>query len=244
MTSRGRRRPVSGRGWRRSSKGSRLSEGSTCGRRSVQTATEEAAILGAWASRGGKPRGWRAGRRGRGSCGGAPAGCPVRSFQLESADAVAELREWARPPYDLVWCSHLTAYACLGGARMGPTVVDLDNLWDVALRHRREAERRNPSISRARRSMRAPAVHMADRVDEGRYRRLQRRVASQVDVVTVCSELDRSRLDVRNALVVPNAYRAPTPAGELRRAECRSAADPDRWAARLPTQRRRRSLLR
>ncbi|HLU41960.1 MAG TPA: glycosyltransferase family 4 protein, partial [Microthrixaceae bacterium] len=48
-----------------------------------------------------------------------------------------------------------------------------------------------------------------DVVDERRFDRLQRRAAASVDRVVVCSELDRQRSGVANAVVVPNGCDAP-----------------------------------
>ena len=41
------------------------------------------------------------------------------------------LRDWARPPYDVVWFSTARSYEWTGRPDLGPTIVDLDNLEDV-----------------------------------------------------------------------------------------------------------------
>ncbi len=48
-----------------------------------------------------------------------------------------------------------------------------------------------------------------DLVDEGRWDRIQRAAAAQVDAVVVCSELDRTRSGCPNAVVVGNGATAP-----------------------------------
>jgi glycosyltransferase involved in cell wall biosynthesis len=50
-----------------------------------------------------------------------------------------------------------------------------------------------------------------DRIDEGRWAAWQRRVAAAVDAVIVCSDTDRARLGVDNAVVIPNGYEPPDP---------------------------------
>src|SRR4051794_4129448 len=44
--------------------------------------------------------------------------------------------DWVRPPYDLVWFSKANTYESLGRPRLGPTVVDLDDLEDQKARAR------------------------------------------------------------------------------------------------------------
>ncbi|HEX6008680.1 MAG TPA: glycosyltransferase family 4 protein, partial [Actinomycetota bacterium] len=57
---------------------------------------------------------------------------------------------------------------------------------------------------------------MHARLDIRRWEKLQRRIASKVDAVTVCSTLDRERLGVRNAAVVANGYQATSsPLGKV-----------------------------
>ena len=62
----------------------------------------------------------------------------------------------------------------------------------------------------------------ADAVDEGRWRRLEREIATSGAAVVVCSELDRDRLGRPNVWVVPNGYEraaqspAPTDLGPAR----------------------------
>src|SRR4051794_37580955 len=56
-----------------------------------------------------------------------------RLRRVDWDDPRAQLREWARPPYDLVWFEHAHTAAGLAGAVPGPTVVDLDNLEDHRL---------------------------------------------------------------------------------------------------------------
>ena len=56
------------------------------------------------------------------------------------------LRDWARPPYDVVWFSTARSYEWTGRPDLGPTIVDLDNLEDVKARLRAELLGRTAAI--------------------------------------------------------------------------------------------------
>jgi glycosyltransferase involved in cell wall biosynthesis len=114
--------------------------------------------------------------------------------------ARAALAAWADSSYDLVWYSQADVYARSSGVIAGPSIVDLIDLRDVVLEHRDRLP-----VS----SLRERAMRLADRVDRRRWSRLDRSIAARVAAVTVCSELDRARLGVSDAHVVPNAYPAP-----------------------------------
>lgn len=120
------------------------------------------------------------------------------------APARAVLREWADAGYDAVWFSHAPAFLALGDLVHVPRIVDLDNLDAFVLRHRRG---RRPS-GRLGSAVRAAGLlhRLADAVDQRRWHGLQVRIVDEADAVVVCSELDRQRLGVANAVVVPNAY--------------------------------------
>lgn len=127
---------------------------------------------------------------------------PRRLVANDWSTARAAMAEVAAEPFDLVWYSHNHSYALLGDLPAGPVVVDLDNLEDQKLRHRLDSPI-GRTDSRLRR--------FADRLDERRWRRLQRRTAAEVATVAVCSELDRQRLGVANARIIRNGYDAPRP---------------------------------
>jgi glycosyltransferase involved in cell wall biosynthesis len=124
---------------------------------------------------------------------------PRRLVANDWSTARTAMAEVATEPFDLVWYSHNHSYALLGDLPVGPVVVDLDNLEDQKLRHRLDAP-----IGRADGRMR----RLADRLDERRWRRLQRRTAAEVATVAVCSELDRQRLGVANSQIIRNGYDA------------------------------------
>jgi glycosyltransferase involved in cell wall biosynthesis len=145
---------------------------------------------------------------------------PRLLLHLRADESRERLAAWARPPYDLVWYFPGTTYALLNGVVPGRTVVDLDNLLDRIARGERAARaadrragRVDHLVSRAapRARSRTAVTTMLDRIDEGRWATWQRRVAAAVDAVIVCSETDRARLGVDNAVVIPNGYEPPDP---------------------------------
>ncbi len=134
-----------------------------------------------------------------------------RSDQPRSLDrhdwthARSELSRWSTLSYDAVWWSHATTYLRLGDLVACPAVVDLDNLESEVLRHRRESQRRAGARSARDRARRAARM-AADALDERRWRRAEQAVRDRVEVIAVCSELDRERLGGPNVVVVENGY--------------------------------------
>jgi hypothetical protein len=141
---------------------------------------------------------------------------PRRTVWPDWSGAREVLRRWRKSErYDLGWCSHADAWSALHRHFPRPTVVDLDNLEDQSLRLRRVAVGRG---SGARALLRT----VADRVDEVRWRWLQRRIAADADATIVCSGLDARRLGAP-AHVVPNCY---PPVGSGDHAPVRTAVAP------------------
>jgi len=143
---------------------------------------------------------------------------PRAQLEFDARAARADLASWAAPAYDLIWCGQLRTLLWTAKAVRGPVVLDFNDLADAMLGHRRRMLRAT-SRGRRRWAPRAIAARAADRIDERRYQRLQRRVAHEVAAVTVCSELDRAHLvgdaDVENAATVPNTYPSPDPPAVL-----------------------------
>ncbi|ROR90124.1 glycosyltransferase [Nocardioides aurantiacus] len=134
--------------------------------------------------------------------------------------ARSELATWATESYDAVWWSHATTYLRLGDLVDLPAVVDLDNLESEVLRHRRESRRRAKARGARDRARRAARM-AADTLDERRWRRAEQAVRDRVEVVAVCSDLDRERLGGANVVVVENGYERPDEPAEA--ADHRSA---------------------
>ncbi len=108
--------------------------------------------------------------------------------------------------FDVVLYSHLDAWHHFGAAVDAPAIVDYDNLEDRMIRARREvgALRRNePGGSLTTRGRRAVA-DLADRIDEGRFTRMQERCSAAVGAVLLCSDLDVERSGLPNAHTIPN----------------------------------------
>ena len=135
-------------------------------------------------------------------------------------------RAWCRPRYDIAWIGRPHSYFALGDALTGtPTIVDYDDLEghkiDTWLGVAVDAQR----LSRSdRRSAPVPIIRrwgakVFNRANSQRWRALEHRIAGSVAAVTVCSELDRQRLGVPNAVVLPNGY--PSPRRPLGRVELR-----------------------
>ena len=124
----------------------------------------------------------------------------------------AELLRMGPNPYDLVWVGRAETFEVLGRPRLGPTVVDIDDLedWKILSRLRAMGLGRNDRVA----SMHDRGVLMQARLNARRWRRLQRSVAAEVERAGVCSELDLERFGMPNGILIPNGYEAPDfPAG-------------------------------
>jgi hypothetical protein len=137
-------------------------------------------------------------------------------IELISEDADTPRRrfeEWTAGRYDFVWFSKAATFELLGRPRLGPTVVDLDDLEDQKILSRLAAGASDVAADgggTAARGRRLVARTQAQ-MNAARWARLQRTVAADVDRVTLCSDLDASRSGIRNVVVVPNGYDAPDP---------------------------------
>ncbi len=140
----------------------------------------------------------------------AQRGTPIEVL-LRSGDQAprAAFESWAAAHYDLVWFSTPSVYAWLGRPRLGPTIVDLDNLEDVKTGQRLEILRSDgPSEGRLGRLR--SGVAGAQAAKNGRdWKRFQASVADEVARVIVCSAVDLRRSGLPNAVVVPNTYVRP-----------------------------------
>jgi glycosyltransferase involved in cell wall biosynthesis len=168
------------------------------------------------------------------------SGLPLEVSRDRVPDAPGLLRSWG-DHYDFVWVSKGPTFEVVGRPRLGPTVVDLDDLEDWKLWSRLSAmsgtthavvgggrrsvragaepeglEGAAPArnAAHARATMRKAAAVAQLRFNARRWRLYQHAVAAEVDRVAVCSELDRERFGAANGTVVPNGYEAPdVPAG-------------------------------
>lgn len=133
---------------------------------------------------------------------------PLEVFSARLSEPRSAFDGWARDGYDVVWISKAATFHGLGRPRLGPTVVDLDDLEDRKLRARRTCVLRSASGPvRSRLRARAGSVQLL--VNEQRWRSLQRSVSSEVERVALCSALDVARSCLPNAVVVENGYDLP-----------------------------------
>jgi glycosyltransferase involved in cell wall biosynthesis len=137
----------------------------------------------------------------------------VAMADADGAPGVA-LRDWARPPYDVVWFSTARSYEWTGRPDFGPTIVDLDNLEDVKAELRADLLADRARSAGAPRSLRNRLALYQARLNAGDWRRFQRSVAGQVERVVIASDLDAARSELSNVTVIPNTYPTPQrPAG-------------------------------
>jgi glycosyltransferase involved in cell wall biosynthesis len=139
-----------------------------------------------------------------------PGARPAAVRRFDPSAIRAAFGEVPVRPYDLAWFVRIESWLALGDLVNAPAIVDYDDLRD-----RPVGSRLPDSWPDPRRGTRAP-----DRVravlgrwyragDAAAWRRLQRRVATAVAAVVVCSDVDRERLGVVNAVVVPNGVDPP-----------------------------------
>lgn len=125
-------------------------------------------------------------------------------------EARASFTAWALPDFDVAWFRGAESHVALGDLVHAPCVVDLDDLEDQKLSSWLAGPAARGSRLREMGVLRSSLVRLRARLDRRRWRQLQHRIAGNVDAVTVCSELDRERLGVANAWVLPNGYAPPT----------------------------------
>jgi glycosyltransferase involved in cell wall biosynthesis len=138
-------------------------------------------------------------------------GLPVEVVMARADHAPrGALRDWVRPPYDVVWFSTARSYEWLGRPDLGPTIVDLDNLEDVKAGLRAELLAAQRRTSGAKASARNRLAWYQARLNKGDWRRFQRSVAAQVERVVIASDLDAARSGLSNVSVIPNTYPRPS----------------------------------
>jgi glycosyltransferase involved in cell wall biosynthesis len=156
------------------------------------------------------PRGtrWRAAWLGR-------RGVPLEVV-MRAGDPLPRRRfeSWAADRYDLVWFGTPAMFAWLGRPRLGPTIVDVDNLEDEKARQRAELLRTNRHDAGFTASLRQRLAAAQTAKNAGDWRIFQRSVADQVERVVLCSDEDVRRSGLPNAVVIPNTYPRPARTGD------------------------------
>ncbi len=143
-----------------------------------------------------------------------------RGVPLEVVKARADsaprraLRDWARPPYDVVWFSTAAVYEWMGRPDFGPAVVDLMDLEDIKTGLRAELMAQQMRSGGLRSSVRTRMAWYQARLNRRDWRRFQQSLAAQVETIVVPSALDAVRSGLPNVTEIPNTYPRPErPAG-------------------------------
>jgi glycosyltransferase involved in cell wall biosynthesis len=121
-------------------------------------------------------------------------------------------RAWARPRYDLAWFGRAESYVALGDVVRAPSVLDLDDLRDHRIAgslQLNEDDSPPGGGSPLNTVFHRWAWRIQADVNLRRWRALQRRIASSVAAVSVCSDVDRERIRAENAVIIPNGYPPP-----------------------------------
>jgi glycosyltransferase involved in cell wall biosynthesis len=139
------------------------------------------------------------------------SGLPMELSAQDFGTVQRRFRRWARDRYDLVWVSKITTWVSLGGPRLGPTILDLDDLED-----RKARAAFDVTVPARAHGLRSRAHLLGARVQTTenvrRWAKVQREAAADCEHVALCSDLDVRRSGLSNAVVVANGYVQPAPA--------------------------------
>lgn len=147
----------------------------------------------------------------------APGARPAAIRLQDDAAARSAFSSWGPGAYDLAWFVRIESWLTLGPLVDARAVIDYDDLRDHLVRSRLRSAWPDSPGSRGRPPL---SRRLRDRLvadTEARaWARLQRQTSRDVRAVVVCSELDRQRLAVENAAIVPNGADVPAaPIGRL-----------------------------
>lgn len=141
---------------------------------------------------------------------------PFALLSLDYRSVRRELADWLSGEYALTWVSRSSVYDAVAPVLPdAPIVVDLDDLEGAKLRTWLHTMLIDGQADVRRRLTSWPRVLWHTRNAQC-WERLDRDIAKRVNTVLVCSELDRDRLRVPNARILPNGYPRPrNPVGRV-----------------------------
>ncbi|MFZ0667334.1 MAG: glycosyltransferase [Acidimicrobiales bacterium] len=138
-------------------------------------------------------------------------GKPLEVVAAHSTAMMKRFSDWVDPPYDLCWFNKAATFELMGRPKLGPTIVDLDDLEDQKIIARMAIMEEE---IKGRSALRKSAARRQASLNANRWATLQMRIANEVERVALCSDLDATRFSAPNVFVVPNGYDKPlVPAG-------------------------------
>lgn len=141
------------------------------------------------------------------------AGKPLETMSSDWTQIRGQFSDWVDPPYDLCWFNKANTFENLGHPRLGPTIIDLDDLEDRKISARLELMKHETD---SRGTLRKAGAVAQARLNERRWATLQRDVTQKADRVVLCSDLDLTRFAAPKAALVPNGYDKPSrPVGRV-----------------------------
>jgi glycosyltransferase involved in cell wall biosynthesis len=146
----------------------------------------------------------------------ASPGMPIEVIVAESKPMREQFEQWVDSRYDVVWFSKGPTYHLLGRPRLGPTIVDLDDLEDQKINARLVAMRQDGHRGHLDGSLMYLGALAQARLNARKWKSFQQSIAREVACVVLCSQLDVKRFGSNNAVVVPNGFEVPErPAGRV-----------------------------
>lgn len=137
---------------------------------------------------------------------GAPMEITMRRFDKTPREA---FESWVADRYDLAWFNTIATFEWLGRPRVGPTVIDIDNLESEKEVRRGRLMREGSSGHGVVGSMHRAMAIAQSRLNARDWKNLERTAAGIADRVALCSELDVQRSGLGNAEIVANSYQRP-----------------------------------
>jgi glycosyltransferase involved in cell wall biosynthesis len=139
----------------------------------------------------------------------ASPGVPLEVVVARSKPMREQFEQWVDARYDVVWISKGLTYELLGRPRLGPTIVDIDDLEDLKIGARLVTMRKDGRRGHIDGSLLYFGALAQARINAYKWKMFQHSIARDVERVVLCSELDVERFGRDNAVVVPNGFEIP-----------------------------------